>query len=139
MTSGLEVRNPPADEYFVGHVVSSSHDVQASEDIVAANGMKLLAKGARVEQGTRERLLAHKLAKPLEQCIEVTDAVNGEQLSSIATKLLDEQPLLRALHGEGKGRPVVAELVKLSLTVQLRSLLSLYAELRAGRANLNTA
>lgn len=129
----LAVPEASADEHFLGHVVDSALDVKASEDIVAANGMKLLAKGAKVDEGTREKLLAHKLARPLEQCLEVSDAVHGELLASVAERLLDEQPLLRKLHGDGKTRPVVAALARLPLTQQLRSLLSLYAELPSGQ------
>jgi HD-GYP domain-containing protein (c-di-GMP phosphodiesterase class II) len=133
VASNLAVPEASADEHFLGHVVDSAHDVQASEDIVTVNGVKLLAKGARVDEGTRERLLAHKLARSLEQCLEVTDAVNGEMLAQVAGKLLDEQPLLRTLYGDGKSRPVVAALARLPLTTQLRSLLSLYAELPTGK------
>ena len=119
----------PTDQHFLGHVVESAHDVQASEDIVAANGMKLLAKGAKVDEGTRERLLAHKLSKPLEQCLEVSDAITGEMLKPLAEKLFDEQPLLHALHGNGRAASAVQALARISLTSQLRSLLTLYAEL----------
>jgi hypothetical protein len=48
-------------------------------------------------------------------------------LAPIAQQLLDEQPLLQALHG--KASSVVDLLGRLPLTAQLRSLLTLYAEL----------
>jgi hypothetical protein len=103
--------------------------VEASEDIVTANGMKLLAKGAKVDEGTRERLLAHKLAKPLEQCLQVSDAVRCETLLPVAERLLDEQPLLRTMYGSSKSPAIVSALERLSLTTQLRTLLTLYLAL----------
>lgn len=133
VASNSAVPEAQTDEHFLGHVVESAHDVRAGEDIVTANGMKLLAKGAKVDEGTRERLLAHKLAKPLEQCLVVSDAVDAEMLAPAAERLFDEQPLLRMLHGNSKSRPVVASLARLPLTTQLRSLLSLYLELPSGK------
>ena len=121
------VDDPTTEEHFLDHIVESAHTVQTSEDIVTPSGIKLLAKGARVDAGTRERLLAHKLAKPLEQCLEIAEAIGGDKLKPIAQQLIDEQPLLRTLHGKASS---VADLLgRLPLTSQLRSLLTLYAEL----------
>jgi len=63
--------------HFLDHVLAASetHEVQASEDILERSGIKLLAKGARVDAVLRDRLLDHKLRKPLEQCLEVADGV----------------------------------------------------------------
>jgi len=121
------VDDSTTEEHFLGHVVESAHAVQTTEDIVTPSGIKLLAKGARVDAGTRERLLAHKLAKPLEQCLEISDAITGDMLKPLAQQLLDEQPLLQTLHG--KTSSIVELLGRLPLTSQLRSLLTLYAEL----------
>lgn len=139
MASNLAVPQDDTDEHFLGHVVESAHDVQASEDIVTSNGMKLLAKGAKVDEGTRERLLRHKLAKPIEQCLVIADAITPEMLTPVAEKVLDEQPLLRALCGSAKPQPVVAALTRLPLTMRLRSLLSLYAELPSDRLEHSVA
>jgi len=122
----------PGDEHFVDHVVESGRPVRASVDIVAANGMKLLAKGAQVDAVTRERLLAHKLARPLEQCLEIADAVSGEALEQAALKLLEEQPLLRSLYGRRKPQSVAQTLARLPLSAPLRTLLTLYVELPWG-------
>jgi hypothetical protein len=82
--------------HFLDHVVATgaTHDVQASEDIVARNGTKLLTKGARVNAALRDRLLDHKLRKPLEQCLEVVDGVVAERFGPIAERLLDSHGLL---------------------------------------------
>lgn len=121
----------PPEEHFVDRVVASAHAVQTTEDIRTPSGIKLLAKGAKVTAEVRERLLAHKLAKPLEQTVEVADAVAGETLSRVAQELFDRQPLLGRLHG--RASTIGATLGRLPLTGQLRSLLTLYTELSPDR------
>jgi hypothetical protein len=55
--------------------VGATRGVEASTDIVARNGMKLLAKGTRIDGEVRERLLQHKLRQPLEDCVRVVAGV----------------------------------------------------------------
>lgn len=129
-----EVQAPidAAREHFVANVVASVRDLHASEDILSANGMKLVAKGARVDAAMQERLVSHKLAKPLEQCLETTDAVDSAALAEVARRLFDEQPVLRSLHGERRSE-VLRSIELLPLTSQLRSLLTLSTELPRGQ------
>ena len=63
--------------HYLDHVirVSESRPVAAAEDIVSQNGIKLLAKGAQINDKVRDRLLMHKLQKPLEDCIQVTEGI----------------------------------------------------------------
>jgi hypothetical protein len=79
--------------HYLDHVmaISAIHAVEANEDIVAADGMKLLAKGARIDETARSRLLEYKLCKPLENSITVGDAVQPHELSSLARQLLDDR------------------------------------------------
>jgi hypothetical protein len=86
-------------QHYLDHVVAASESVQveASEDIVTGSGVKLLAKGARIGAGERERLLQHKLRKPLEDCVEVVDGVTPAKLAAVAAQLLDEQALLAVM------------------------------------------
>ena len=55
---------------------AAAHQVEVTEDIVSGNGVKLLAKGARVDANTHERLLRHKLSRPLEACLGIADGVS---------------------------------------------------------------
>ena len=102
--------------------------VEVTEDIVASNGVKLLAKGARIDPAMRERLLEHKLRKPLEQCVNVADAGITERLRPLAEELLDRHALLAALCAPARAQPVPESLSKLRLTPPLLSLLTLYGE-----------
>lgn len=116
-------------EHFIGHVAGSTREVEVTEDILTSSGMKLLARGARIDATTRDRLLGHRLAKPIEQCIAVADAISRQTLAGLAERLLDEHQALRILAGNGKGRSAVAALDRLGLPARLGSLLTLYSEL----------
>ncbi len=121
--------------HYLDHVMATgtSHEVQASEDIVSGNGTKLLAKGARVDPAMRERLLEHKLRKPLEQCVEVVDGVVPERFGPIADELLESHSLFGALCGSDRAQSIPATLTKLRLTNPVQSLLTVYGEYQGDR------
>lgn len=74
-------------------------DVEAAEDIYSANGLKLVAKGTRMSAAMQERLIVHKLKKPLEKCIKVVDGVDHDRIRSAVELVLDETPAIRTLIG----------------------------------------
>jgi HD-GYP domain-containing protein (c-di-GMP phosphodiesterase class II) len=121
--------------HYLDHVVATSqtHEVAATEDIVAGNGIKLLAKGARIDAATRDRLLQHKLRKPLENCVEVADGITTQRFEAIAEVLLQRHPLLHALCASTGARPVPASLARLTLSRPMRSLLTVHALSQADR------
>jgi HD-GYP domain-containing protein (c-di-GMP phosphodiesterase class II) len=112
--------------HFLTHVVNTSdtHAVEASEDILAANGMKLLARGTRIDAASRERLLAHKLRKSLEDSVTVVNGVNATRFGPLAEQLLDEHPLLARLCVDARWPPVAGALGKLLLSAPACSMLS---------------
>lgn len=124
-----------ANPHYVGHVVATaaSRGVEASEHIVAGNGIKLVAKGTRIDADMRERLLQHKLAKPLEECVRVIDAVSQDRLLEVANALIDQHPLLQTLCASARGRKVPESLASLKLSAPMLSLLSVYAESQPDR------
>ncbi|MET0519416.1 MAG: HD domain-containing phosphohydrolase [Burkholderiaceae bacterium] len=120
-----------ANPHFLDHVVDAAEqqELQASEDIVAGNGMKLLAKGARISAALRERLLQHKLGKPLEESVQVVGGLGAQDLAPVADGLLQQHGLLRVLCAHEQAQPVAQSLARLNLSPPLLSLLSLYARL----------
>lgn len=116
-------------EHYLEHVVTAAatHGVEAGEDIIAGNGVKLLAKGAKVDPSVRERLLQHKLRKPLEQCLIVTDALQPARLAEVAERLLEQHPFLGSVCAPGRAQSVPAILARLALSVPAQSLLTVYA------------
>lgn len=86
--------------------LSDSMDVQAAEDIFDARGNKLLAKGARVSRALQEKLIVHKLTKPLEACITVEGGVDSQRISATAQRLLNlDGPLGHIVKHSGASGP----------------------------------
>ncbi|MBT9458433.1 MAG: HD domain-containing protein [Burkholderiaceae bacterium] len=117
-------------QHYLDHVVtaSASHEVEVTQDIVTRNGMKLLAKGSRVDAEVRDRLLQHKLSRPLEDCVAVAGGISGEQIRDAAQALLDRHPLLAALGSDARAQSVALSLGGLKLAPPMQSLLTVYAE-----------
>lgn len=126
---------PEVNPHYLDHVIqtSQSRPVEAAEDIVSQNGIKLLAKGAQINDKVRERLLMHKLQKPLEDCIQVTQGVMPESFGPLGEALFQQHPLLKAIcaHDLYPSAPTTLATLKLSIPVQ--SLLTVYAEHQGDR------
>lgn len=85
------------EQYYLEHVTSlgESHSVYASEDIKNVQGVNLIAKGMRIDQRFLDRLLHHKLLRPIDDCLDITDALNASKLKSYATATFEEVAALR--------------------------------------------
>ncbi len=127
--------DPEVNPHYLDHVirVAESHAVEATEDILTPSGMKLLAKGSRIDADMRERLLMHKLQKPLEDCIQVAGGVMPESFGPIGESLLEQHPLLRALCAHDLYPAAPATLATLKLSPPVQSLLTVYAEHQGDR------
>jgi hypothetical protein len=117
-------------EHYLDRIVAVADrsGVEATEDIVAGNGMKLVAKGGRIDARVRDRLLAHKLLKPLASMLRVVDAAGAMRLDMVAEQVLDTSPLVAAVGGRGPAKAVVAALRHLHLSTPVESLLAVYRE-----------
>ena len=82
--------NIAVNQHYLNKVIDLSENmrVEASEDIFDARGNKLLAKGTQVSRALQERLIVHKLKKPLEACIFVEGGVNGKSVRESADRVL---------------------------------------------------
>lgn len=122
--------------HYLDHVmtIAEERQVEATEDIFAENGMKLVAKGYAINQSIRERLLAHKLVKPLEDCMAVSDGVTGARSASIAERMLDTHAFLRAMCSSGQRFSPVQLLSGTTFGGRLQTLMTVYAEHQPGKA-----
>lgn len=86
-------------EHYLDKVLALSEEVgvTATEDIYDANGTKLLAKGTQVSRKLQERLIMHRLRKPIESCIAVDGAVDAGTLAACVARLGDESPAIGAI------------------------------------------
>ena len=135
------MHNEPVSEHaevnlhYLEHVIHTSETkpVEASQDILSHNGIKLLAKGAQINDKVRDRLLMHKLQKPLEDCIHVVDGVMPESFGPMGEALLQQHPLLQALCAHDLYPSAPTTLATLKLSAPLQSLLTVYAEHQGDR------
>lgn len=83
-------------EHYLDKVLALSEEVgvTATEDIYDTHGNKLLAKGAQVSRRLQERLIVHRLRKPIESCIAVDGAVDARSLVGCATRAVEESAAL---------------------------------------------
>ena len=119
--------------HYLDHVVklSETSDIEASEDIVSGTGMKLLAKGAKIDARARERLLEFRLTKPLENMMRVVGGTDPAAFHPLAEALLARHGLLRGICAAVPGFDPIAVLKSLEVSDNVQSLLSVYA----GQAN----
>jgi len=122
-------------EHYLGHLVDAGErrGVEATEDIVSGNGVKLVAKGAAIDARTRERLLQHKLLKPLESCTRVLGGVATRPMDEMARRLIHRHALLADLCSDGHAEAIEQAFTSLQLTAPLESLLTLYADQHASK------
>ncbi len=115
--------------HYLDHVVklSETSDIEASEDIVNGNGVKLLAKGTKIDARARERLLEFRLTKPLENMMRVVGGTDPAVFHPLAEQLLARHGLLRGICASVPGFDPIAILKALELSDNVQSLLSVYA------------
>lgn len=99
--AGPKVELEAADQnpHYVRSVTETGEkqEVVAHEDIYAANGMKLLAKGARIDRSKWEKLADHKLKVPLDLVLTASNAMDAVALAAEADRLCATDPLLTTL------------------------------------------
>ncbi|MCW7536697.1 HD domain-containing protein [Aquabacterium sp. A7-Y] len=116
-------------EHYLNRVVAVAETagIEAAEDIVTGSGIKLVAKGTRIDAKAKDRLLQHKLRKPLESSVRVIDGAAAQQLDKVAEALLDRHALLAHVCGGTTARLVTTALRELHLTAPTESMLTVYA------------
>lgn len=85
---------PNPDHVYARHLteLGEQTEVLASEDIRTESGMTLLAKGQRIDREKLDRLVKHKLLRPIDSQVSVSNAVGAEQLLEEARRIMDVDP-----------------------------------------------
>ncbi len=102
-----------ANEHYFKAVaqLGDAQSLVLSRPVFSANGIKLLDTGARIDSHVLVRLIEHKPAAPIEQCVSAADAVDHAALEADARRLIEAQPLLARLVGAlGEAQPLWAAL-----------------------------
>lgn len=71
--------------------------VVANRDIHSATGIKLVKTGMHINSSLYDRLLHHKLAPPLDQCLSTENPVTGELIAEQAAQILKEDKRLASV------------------------------------------
>jgi HD-GYP domain-containing protein (c-di-GMP phosphodiesterase class II) len=77
--------------------IGDRRTLAVTQPIYAANGIKLLEAGASLTSRTLERLVGHRLAAPIENCLAAEGSVRVADVVTRARDLAEAQPLLAQL------------------------------------------
>lgn len=124
----LDLPEPPGENPHYLRAISElgeQQEIIAHSDIYAANGMKLLAKGARINPKQLERLVQHKLSVSIDLSLSLETAVDAAELAREAGKMLERDPLMSQLSARaGDALAVKHELSNLVLPAVLETRLT---------------
>ena len=97
---------PEQNPHYVQSVseLGEEQEVIARDDIYAANGMKLVAKGARINRSQCDRLNLHKLRTPLDQMLKAERSVDAAMLVGDANRIFASDASMARL-AERSGDP----------------------------------
>ena len=97
----VPIAAPPAadDDHFLKAAAqfADRQEVVASEDIFTSSGMKLVSRGTRLSGSFYDRLVAHKLLKPIEQTLSTTATLDQQALIFLVCEEAKSIPALNAL------------------------------------------
>mgnify|MGYP003381765474 CR=1 FL=1 len=82
--------------------LADKREVEASEDIFSRAGIKLVSGGTRLSGKYYDHLVAHKLLKPIEQSLSITDAISAAQLFDLICEEARRVPSLCRIFEQNK-------------------------------------
>jgi len=91
--------------------LGEAQTVTTSEAIYNAQGIKLLEGGVRVDRGLYERLVSHRLSRPLDESLEAEQSVDGAALREAAGAALDRWPFFARMAADDAGRKALPDAV----------------------------
>lgn len=77
--------------------VNKKQQVVTNQPIYNEAGILLLAQGAELNEKRAEVLLQHKLMKPLEQCVGISNSLNAKALYELLNKFAANIPELNVI------------------------------------------
>lgn len=89
-------------DHYVKHLaeVNQTNDVVATGDICNHYGVLLVRKGARIGNETVQRILQHRLLKPLDEQIQLDRTLNATGMLAAFTKFCEAYPDIQQIHIE---------------------------------------
>jgi len=93
----LDLAEQVNSEHYIKQVTSLGDQIElvAGEDILTRTFHKLIGQGTRIDSSFYERLIRHKLLKPIDRSLVSSETVNSSTLVAEATRLIHHDELLR--------------------------------------------
>lgn len=92
-------KNQVEDSHYVGHVrkAGAEHEISTNQDIISESGHKLIAKNVTINSEMYDKLMQHKLLKPLDMSISVGGRLDNNSLQEEFDKVFNSEPLCKAI------------------------------------------
>ena len=91
--------------------LGQEQQVTTSEPIFSAQGIKLLEGGVKVDQGLYDRLVSHRLSRPLDECVDTEPSVDAKVLREGALAAIEHWPFFARMAPAGRTREIVLEAI----------------------------
>ena len=85
--------------------------VTTSQPIYNAQGIKLLEGGVRIDKGLYDRLVSHRLSRPLDECVDAEPSVDAKVLREAALAAMVRWPFFARMAPAGRTREIVLEAI----------------------------
>lgn len=87
-------------DYYAEHLgeLDEFNPVISTEDIVTIGNIPLVKKGKRITKEIAQRILQHKLTKPLEEQVQLKDCIDGAVILSELYHLMEKYPDIKQIH-----------------------------------------
>lgn len=86
--------------HYVSHLaeVNKTQEITSTTDVVNDKGILLVKKGARITEDVAQKVLNHKLLKPLEEQVCFEKSLGANELQVEFDKIFSELPDLKQIH-----------------------------------------
>ena len=108
--SAPEAEPSPAFLHAVAEL-AMEQPVTTTQPIFNAQGIKLLEGGVKVDRGLYERLVSHRLSRPLDECVDAEPGVDARLLREAALAAMVQWPFFARMAPPGRTREIVLEAI----------------------------
>lgn len=101
-------------QHFASAVVQlgEQQGVVATQAIFNTQGLKIIDKGVAINSALYDRLMRHKLAKPLEESVHSSCPVKGETLKNSAEAIMRDTPFFGRMAADEKTRKMLLNVIE---------------------------
>ena len=96
----LQKESENSANYYAEHLaeVNNTNSVITTEEIINKDKIPLVKKGMRINNDVIQRILKHKLSKPLENTVDIENKIEKDSLLNHFNLVLEKYPDIKQLH-----------------------------------------